>query len=131
MHERFLERFEVGLTKLQQAAEKGLLRDPAVAHQRLGRLKERYWRAAGAFEVQVTPLPPPAGPATPRARAGGRARLSVTWTRNGHWQAWASLADGCYLLRTNRATGNRKRGNESTLAPRRLGGFCIPCRKDA
>jgi transposase len=91
MHTRFLERFEAGLTKLQQAAEKGLLRDAARAHQRLGRLKERYWRAAGAFEVQVTPLAKPAG----------KARLSITWTRNERWQEWATLAEGCYLLRTN------------------------------
>jgi hypothetical protein len=91
MHTRFLERFEAGLTKLQQAAEKGLLRDAAIAHQRLGRLKERYWRAAGACEVQVTPLAKPAG----------KARLSLTWTRNERWQEWAALAEGCYLLRTN------------------------------
>lgn len=42
MHERFIERFEAGLTKLQQSAERGVLRDAAVANQRLGRLKERY-----------------------------------------------------------------------------------------
>jgi hypothetical protein len=91
MHTRFLDRFEAGLTKLQQAAEKGLLRDPAIAHQRLGRLKERYWRAAGACAVQVTPLPTPTG----------KARLSITWTRNERWRAWSALAEGCYLLRTN------------------------------
>lgn len=91
MHNRFLGRFEAGLTKLQQAAEKGTLRDPAVAHQRLGRLKERYWRAAGACEVQVAPL----------AKPIGKARLSITWARNGRWQEWATLAEGCYLLRTN------------------------------
>jgi hypothetical protein len=91
MHTRFRERFEAGLTKLQQAAEKGVLRDAASAHQRLGRLKERYWRAAGAFEVQVTPLPKPVG----------KAQLSITWTRNERWQEWAALAEGCYLLRTN------------------------------
>lgn len=91
MHTRFLERFEAGLAKLQQAAEKGTLREASVAHQRLGRLKERYWRAAGACEVKITPLPQPAG----------KARLSITWTRNERWQEWSALAEGCYLLRTN------------------------------
>jgi hypothetical protein len=33
----------------------------------------------------------------------GKARLSVTWTRNGRWSDWAALSDGCYLLRTNLA----------------------------
>ena len=105
MHNRFLDRFEVGLTKLQQAAEKGTLRDAAAAHQRLGRLKERYWRAAGAFEVQVTPLPQPTDKPKPIGQRApnptGKARLAITWTRNERWQEWASLAEGCYLLRTN------------------------------
>jgi len=91
MHERFVERFEAGLTKLQRAAEKGVLRDAAIAHQRLGRLKERYWRASGAFEVQVRPLDKPAG----------KARLSITWARNERWKEWSAISEGCYLLRTN------------------------------
>ena len=93
MHARFLERFETGLTKLRQAAEKGTLRDAALAHQRLGRLKERYWRAASAFEVKVSSIQKPTG----------KARLSITWTRNERWQEWSALSEGCYLLRTNLA----------------------------
>ena len=114
MHARFLERFEAGLTKLQQSAEKGKLRDASLAHQRLGRLKERCWRAAKAFDVQVTPLPKSTG--TPPESTGTctkpadktrshkttrRGKLSITWTRNEHWREWAELAEGCYLLRTN------------------------------
>jgi transposase len=95
MHERFVERFEAGLTKLQRAAEKGVLRDAAIAHQRLGRLKERYWRAAGAFELQVTPLDQPAD------KPADKARLSITWARNERWKEWSALSEGCYLLRTN------------------------------
>jgi transposase len=91
MHARFLERFEAGLTKLQQTAEKGLLRDATVAHERLGRLKERCWRAAGACEVTVAPIPKPTS----------KARLSITWTRNERWKEWSALSEGCYLLRTN------------------------------
>ena len=91
MHERFFARMEVGLAKLQAAAESGRLKDEATAHQRLGRLKERYWRAASAFNVKITPIPKPAG----------KPRLSITWTRNPRWSDWTALSEGCYLLRTN------------------------------
>ena len=91
MHERFLERMETGLTKLKAAAESGRLKDSAVAHQRLGRLKERYWRAGSAFNVRITAIPKPTG----------KARLSITWTRNQRWSDWRVLSEGCYLLRTN------------------------------
>jgi transposase len=91
MHDRFLERMETGLTKLQAAAESGRLKDSAVAHQRLGRLKERYWRAGSAFNVRITAIPKPTG----------KARLSITWTRNQRWSDWRVLSEGCYLLRTN------------------------------
>ncbi len=91
MHDRFVDRLEAGLKKLQAAAEKGRLRDTGVAHERLGRLKERYWRASGAFEVQVAPITKPAS----------KSRLSITWTRNERWSEWSALSEGCYLLRTN------------------------------
>jgi transposase len=91
MHDRFLERMEAGLAKLQAAAECGRLKDAAVAHQRLGRLKERYWRAASAFKVRIAAIPKPKG----------KARLSITWTRNQRWSDWTALSEGCYLLRTN------------------------------
>jgi hypothetical protein len=91
MHDRFIQRFEAGLVKLRTAAEKGALRDAALAHQRLGRLKERYWRAAGAFEVRIASVQAPTG----------RARLSITCSRNGRWSQWSALSEGCYLLRTN------------------------------
>jgi transposase len=91
MHERFIDRFEAGLTKMQASAEKGVLREADVAHQRLGRLKERYWRAGGAFEVNVRAIDKPAG----------KAKLVITWTRNERWKEWSAISEGCYLLRTN------------------------------
>jgi len=91
MHERFIERFEAGLTKLQQSAERGALRDAATANQRLGRLKERCWRAAAAFEVKIAALDQPTG----------KAKLSISWTRIERWQEWSAISEGCYLLRTN------------------------------
>jgi transposase len=91
MHDRFLERMEAGLAKLRTAAESGRLKDAAVAHQRLGRLKGRYWRAASAFQVRIAAISQPTG----------KARLSITWTRNQRWSDWTALSEGCYLLRTN------------------------------
>ncbi len=91
MRDRFLERMETGPTMLQAVAESGRLKDSAVAHQRLGRLKERYWRAASAFKVRIAAIP----------KATGKARLSITWTRNRRWSDWTALSEGCYLLRTN------------------------------
>jgi len=93
MHERFLDRMEEGLKKLAASAASGRLKDAGEAHQRLGRLRERYWRAGGALEVSITPL----------ERPQGKARLSVMWKRNGRWGEWTAVSEGCYLLRTNLA----------------------------
>jgi transposase len=91
MHERFRQRLEKGLEGLQQSAASGRLRDEAVAQQRLGRLKQKYWRASTAFDVSIERLP----------RPEGKARLRVTWKPNDRWQQWTQLSEGCYALRTN------------------------------
>jgi len=91
MHERFVERMEAGLERLKKSTEAGRLTDVGLARERLGRLKERNWRASGAFDVRIRAIPQPRG----------RTRLSITWTRNARWAEWASLSEGCYLLRTN------------------------------
>lgn len=90
MHQRFLERMEQGLQRLQGAAASGRLKDSGLAHRRLGRLQGQYWRAAGAFEVKITS----------RTDGRGKPRLSVSWSRNPRWGEWAALSEGCYLLRT-------------------------------
>ena len=91
MHQRFIERMETGLQQLAASMACGRLKDQAVAQRRLGRLQERYWRAAGAFDVKIQSL----------RRPTGKARLSITWSGNGRWGDWARRAEGCYLLRTN------------------------------
>jgi transposase len=91
MHERFSARIEAGLAKLQAAAQSGRLKDESVAGERLGRLKQRNWRAANAFEVTIKKLPQPRG----------KQRLEITWRRNQRFADWSQLADGCYLLRSN------------------------------
>jgi hypothetical protein len=91
MHQRFLDRMEAALTQMSASIESGRLKDEAVAQRRLGRLQERYWRAAGAFEIKIKRL----------SRPKDKARLSITWKRRQSWSDWAALSEGCYLLRTN------------------------------
>jgi hypothetical protein len=91
MHEKFSERLLTGLQKLQAAAATGRLKDATLAGERLGRLKEKNWRAAHAFDVSIQKL------ATPR----GKQQLEISWQRNPRFADWSQLADGCYLLRSN------------------------------
>ncbi len=91
MHEKFIANVEAGLVKLKAAAESGRLRDESIAAQRLGRLKERFWRASNAFDVTIRKLPKPIG----------KQHVEVSWTRHAGFHEWSQLADGCYLLRTN------------------------------
>jgi len=91
MHERFMDRMEVDLRKMQHVIASGRLKDLDVAHQRLGRMKQRYWRAAGAFDVKIKAKKEPVG----------KVALEMTFTRNKRWGDWAQLSEGCYLLRTN------------------------------
>jgi transposase len=91
MHEKFAARMEEGLRKMQAAAAVGRLKEEAAAGERLGRLKERNWRASQAFEVSIQKL------AQPR----GKQRLEITWQRQAKFADWSQHADGCYLLRSN------------------------------
>ena len=91
IHQRFVDRMEAGLEKLRAAAQSGRLKDLGTAHERLGRLRERYWRASRAFDVKIKV----------NRRGAGKAVLCITWSRNERWSHWAALSEGCYLLRTN------------------------------
>jgi transposase len=91
MHQRFIERMEAALEKMQRSAANGRLQDAGLAHRRLGRLQQRYWRASSAFDVKIAAIENPTD----------KARLKITWKRNKRWSEWAALAEGCYLLRTN------------------------------
>jgi transposase len=91
MHQRFIERLENGLRQLEAAINAGHLRDEVLANRRLGRFLEKNWRATGAFNVRIERLPQPIG----------KVRLNITWERNQSWNDWASLAEGCYILRSN------------------------------
>jgi len=91
MHDKFTARMEEGLGKMQAAAAAGRLKEEAEAGERLGRLKEKNWRAARAFEVSIKKL------AEPR----GKQQLEITWQRQAKFVDWSQTADGCYLLRSN------------------------------
>jgi transposase len=91
MHGKFTVRMEEGLKKMQAAAAAGRLHEEAKAGERLGRLKEKNWRAAQAFDVSIKKL------AEPR----GKQQLEITWQRQAKFADWSRHADGCYLLRSN------------------------------
>jgi transposase len=91
MHQRFIGRMEADLQKMQHSAASGRLKDLQLAHRRLGRIQQRYWRAAGAFDIKIAIIKNPAD----------KARLKVTFKRNRRWSDWAELSEGCYLLRSN------------------------------
>jgi transposase len=90
IHERFAERIEKALTKLTDDLAAGRKpREKGVVERRLGRMLQRNWRAAGGFRIEVLDDP---------SRPSG---LTVRWSRVNAWSEWASLSEGCYLLRTN------------------------------
>ena len=76
---------------MQRSATHGRLKDIERAHQRLGRINQRDWRASSAFDVKIATITKP----------NGKARLKVTFKRNKQWSDWTELSEGCYLLRTN------------------------------
>lgn len=91
MHQRFIDRMEADLEKMRRSAQSGRLKDLELAHRRLGRMQQRYWRASSGFDVKITTIEKPTD----------KARLKITWKRNQRWSDWAALSEGCYLLRTN------------------------------
>jgi transposase len=86
MHERFARRIEEGLRRIEAGCERRKQKPVSVA-KRLGRLLGANSRAAGLFETDVT------------TRPDGSARL--VWRKVEAWRQWASLSEGCYLLRSN------------------------------
>ncbi len=98
IHERFVQRIESGLTRLDQELAKSCKRrDRGVIERRIGRLLGCNSRAAGAFKIEliddttlVVSLPNPSA-----------AGLRLQWSRIEAWDRWAELTEGCYLLRTN------------------------------
>ena len=86
MHDRFESRIEEGLSKIEQTCRKKRYK-PAMIAQRVGRLLERNSRAAGLFKVDV--------------ETDKRDAAKLVWSKVDAWRDWASLSEGCYILRSN------------------------------
>jgi transposase len=93
MHERTAARLEAGLQELAGACAKGTVgtRTVAQVERRVGRLLEKSTRAARLLQVEVRTQEDPESPGA----------VVVTWKRHAVWSEWATLSEGCYLLRTN------------------------------
>jgi transposase len=85
MHERFEKRIDAALEKVKVSCQNRKWKKEVI-DRRIGRIMANNSRAAGLFEVEVK-------------QVDGRA--VVSWTKNEKWRDWATLAEGCYLLRTN------------------------------
>ena len=86
MHDRFAKRIEEGLVRMQEGCRKRKQKIVAVA-KRLGRLLGQNSRAAGMFEADVV--------------SGPDGEAQVVWRKVEDWRQWATLSEGCYLLRSN------------------------------
>ena len=85
MHERFEQRIDVALEKIKSGCEKRRYKKETI-DRRVGSVMAKNSRAAGLFEVEVK-------------ETDGRTTLD--WSKKENWRAWATLSEGCYLLRTN------------------------------
>jgi len=85
MHERFEKRIDEALEKVQASCQKRKWKQETI-DRRIGRIMAKNSRAAKRFEVEVK-------------QVGGQ--TAVSWTKNETWRDWATLSEGCYLLRTN------------------------------
>jgi transposase len=95
MRRRQIDALEAGLEKLRGAIEAPTraLRDLGAANRRVGRLFQRFSRAAHLYEVAI-------GEKADPDRQGVR-RLTMTVKVRDDLRQWVQEADGCYLLRTN------------------------------
>jgi transposase len=93
MRERSIQGMEKSLQRLKISAEKGRIRDRGKAERRVGRLFQKYSRAAKFYEVKISEFLDP--------QDKRKKQLCVCWKKRHERSQWAELSDGCYLLRTN------------------------------
>ena len=85
MHQRFEQRIDTALEKLRAGCEKRKYKKETV-DRRVGSIMAKNSRAAGLFEVEVKEA---------------NDRTMISWSKKENWRTWATLNEGCYLLRTN------------------------------
>ena len=86
MHDRFIAHLQEGLERVKKSCASGRITDERVAERRIGRLLERYSRAAPLFKIKVKEHDH---------------HVTIRWKLLKAFSEWARLSEGCYLLRTN------------------------------
>ena len=86
MHARFEKRLEEGLEKIAASCRQRRYQVGTIG-KRLGRLLQRNSRAARLFDAEGV--------------EGTDGRAKLIWNKVKAWRDWASLSEGCYLLRSN------------------------------
>ena len=85
MHQRFEQRIDAALEKLQASCEKRRYKKETV-DRKVGSIMAKNSRGAGLYEIMVK-----------QTDAGA----TLAWSKNEKWRDWSQLNEGCYLLRTN------------------------------
>jgi len=95
IREKQRQRLEAALQQLKAHidAPQRALRSRSQAERRVGRLFQKYSRAARFFEVDIGTAPDPGHKS--------KKRLTMVIAQRQDNREWAELSDGCYLLRTN------------------------------
>ena len=95
MREKQRVRLEAELNKLKARidADTRTLRNLSTAERRVGRLFQKYSRAARFFQVDISEHDDP--------NHNSGKRLAIIIAQKDEHREWAELSDGCYLLRTN------------------------------
>ena len=88
IHDRFEQRMDERLGRLEAAVQSGRLRSRDVLHQRLGRIKLEHSRVARAYHFHVE---------------GDGEALRFSWTKDEAKARFLRHTEGAYLLRTNLA----------------------------
>lgn len=86
MHDRFEQRIEAGLKKIEHSCQKRKNSASKVA-QRVGSLMAKNTRSAKLFDIHIT--------------TGSDGVAQFKWSKKDAWREWAQLSEGCYLLRSN------------------------------
>jgi len=95
MRERQIQGLEQGLARLKARAETPMraLRDLGKGERRVGRLFQRFSRAAHLYDVKITEVRD--------LNHKSAKRLAVEIRTRNDQREWVEETDGCYLLRTN------------------------------